>query len=102
LYAYQNKIGLVLGNDTEIKSETINGKQGQLLMKLSEDGTLEVMFNQQIILTKELSSDLTKIKAGYVTCGKIQGEETAGKLQTYDGKITDLRFTMNELSKVVR
>jgi N-sulfoglucosamine sulfohydrolase len=99
LYAYQNKIGLVLGNGTEIKSETINGKQGQLLMKLSEDGTLEVMFNQQIILTKELSSDLTKIKAGYVTCGKIQGEETAGKLQTYDGKITDLRFTMNELSK---
>jgi hypothetical protein len=57
------------------------------------------MFNQQIILTKKLRSDLTKIKSGYVTCGKIQGEETAGKLQIYDGKITDLRFTMNELLK---
>lgn len=98
LYAYQHKIGLVLADGTEIESKEIPVNQGQLLFSLSEKGSLEVRFNQQTILKKELKRDLTKIKGGYVTCGKIQGEELEGKLQTYKGKITDLRFTMNELS----
>lgn len=98
LYAYQHKIGLVLADGTEIESKEIPVNQGQLLFSLSEKGSLEVRFDQQTILKKELNRDLTKIKGGYVTCGKIQGEELEGKLQTYKGKITDLRFTMNELS----
>ena len=99
LYAYHNKIGLKLADGTEIESELIPGKQGQLLLKLSSQGELEVRLNDQAILVKALKKDLTKIKAGYVTCGKIQGEELEGKLQSYNGKITDLRFTMNGLSK---
>jgi N-sulfoglucosamine sulfohydrolase len=99
LYAYHNKIGLKLADGTEIESETIPGKQGQLLLKLSSQGELEVMLNHKAILVKALKKDLTKVKAGYVTCGKIQGEELEGKLQSYNGQITDLRFTMNGLSK---
>lgn len=99
LYAYQNKIGLVLADGTEIESNQIAVNQGQLLFSLSEKGALEVRLNQQTILTKELKGGMTKIKEGYVTCGKIQGEELEGKLQTYRGKITDLRVTMNALSR---
>ena len=99
LYAYQNKIGLVLADGTEIASKQIPVNQGQLLFSLSGKGVLEVKFDQQIILKQELNGDLTKIKSGYVSCGKIQGEELKGNLQTYQGKITDLRFTMNELSR---
>lgn len=98
LYAYQNKIGLVLADGTEIESKQIPVNRGQLLFCLSGKGALEVRFNHQTILTKALNGGLIKIKGGYVTCGKIQGEELEGKLQTYKGKITDLRFTMNELS----
>jgi hypothetical protein len=99
LYAYHNKIGLVLSDGSQIESDPIPGAQGELLLRLSEKGELEVRFRQQTVLSKELRGDLTKIKDGYVTCGKIQGEELEGKLQTYNGKITDLRFTMNELSR---
>jgi hypothetical protein len=99
LYAHHNKIGLVLADGTEMESKQISANQGQLLFMLTEKGALEVWFDQQMILTKELKGGLTKIKGGYVTCGKIQGEELEGKLQTYRGKITDLRFTMNELSR---
>lgn len=98
LYAHQNKMGLVLADGTEIESKQIPVNQGQLFFSLTQKGALEIWFNQQIILTKELKGGLTKIKGGYVTCGKIQGEELEGKLQTYKGKIADLRFTMNELS----
>jgi len=98
LYAYQHKIGLVLADGTEIASQNIPANEGQLLFSLSEAGVLEVKFNQQTVLERDLKKDLTKIKGGYVSCGKIQGEELDGKLQTYQGTIRDLRFTMNELS----
>ena len=99
LYAYHNKIGLKLADGTEMESEVVPGKQGQLLLRLSSQGELEVKLNDKSILVKILKKDLTKVKAGYVTCGKIQGEELEGKLQSYNGKISDLRFTMNELSR---
>lgn len=99
LYAWQHKIGLVLKDGTEIASERIAADQGQLLVSLSETGVLTVRFNGETVLTKELKRDLTKIKGGYVTCGMIQGEELEGKLATYEGKIRDLRFTMNALSR---
>jgi len=99
LYAYQNKIGLVLADSTEIASKQISVNKGQLVFTLSAKGALELRFDQQTILKQQLKGDLTKIKNGYVTAGKIQGEELKGKLQTYQGKITDLRFTMNELSR---
>jgi arylsulfatase A-like enzyme len=99
LYAYQHKIGLVLANGNTIESEPLPVNQGQLVLRLSEKGDLEIRFNRQTVLTDALQRDLTKIKGGYVTCGKVQGEELEGKLQTYQGKIMDLRFTMNELSR---
>ncbi|HEU4551357.1 MAG TPA: sulfatase [Chitinophaga sp.] len=99
LYAYQHKIGLVLANGNTIESEPLPVNQGQLIFRLSEKGDLEARFNAQTVLTATLQCNLTKIKGGYVTCGKVQGEELEGKLQTYQGKIMDLRFTMNELSR---
>jgi arylsulfatase A-like enzyme len=98
LYAYQNKIGLLLADGAEIESRQVPVNQGHLFLSLSKKGALEIRFNQQTIITKQLKGDLTKIRGGYVSCGMVQGEELKGKLQTYQGRITDLRFTMNELS----
>jgi len=99
LYAYRHKIGLVLADGTEIASRQLPADQGQLVFRLSEKGVLEIRFNRQMVLKQTLKGDLTKIRGGYVTCGKVQGEELEGRLQTYQGKITDLRFTMNELAR---
>lgn len=99
LYAYQNRIGLVFADGAGLASKPIPADQGQLFFSLSEKGLLEIRFNHQVILTAALRRDLTKIKGGYVTCGKVQGEELEGKVQTYKGKIQDLTFTMNELSR---
>jgi len=98
LYAYQHTIGLILADGTDIASGKIPAGSGQLLFSLSAQGALQVVFNGQTILKQDLGKDLTKIRNGYVTCGKIQGEALNGKLQTYQGKISDLRFTMNDLS----
>lgn len=97
IYAYQNKIGIKLSDGTELESKSLAGKQGELFITLSAKGALNVQFNHQLILSGHLDKDLTKIKSGYVTCGKIQGEELQGKLQPFKGTITDLRFTMNNL-----
>ncbi|ACU62038.1 sulfatase family protein [Chitinophaga pinensis] len=98
LYAYHDQIGIVLADGKTINSEQLPANKGQLYMTLSEKGELVVQFNQQTIITQQLEKDLTKIKGGYVSCGMIQGEEMTGHLQSYQGNITDLRFTMNELS----
>ncbi|GAA0559051.1 sulfatase family protein [Chitinophaga japonensis] len=100
LYAYQHQVGLVLANGATVTSRPLQADQGHLIFRLSREGDLEIRLNRQVILKETLQGDLTKIKGGYVTCGKIQGEELAGKLQPYEGKITDLRFTMNELSRM--
>lgn len=99
LFAHNSKIGIKLPGGTEITSETLPLQQGQLLLRLSAAGELEVRFNQALVLTKKLEKDFTKINGGYVTWGMIQGRELKGNLQPYAGKITDLRFTMNELSR---
>lgn len=99
LYARHHKIGLKLPDGSEVTSEPLTGTKGQLVLRLSAKGELEIGFNQQTILTKQLDKDLTKIKDGYVTCGKVQGRELTGDLQPYEGKIHDLRFTVNELSR---
>jgi len=98
LYACQHKIGIVLSDSSITESKELPDSRGELSVKLTAAGKLEIQFNQHTILQKELGKDFTKIKDGYVTCGKIQGEAPEGKLQTYQGKITDLRFTINELS----
>ncbi|HWV66639.1 sulfatase [Chitinophaga sp.] len=98
LYAHEHKIGMVLADNTVVESQLIPANGGQLFFSLSKEGALEIRFNHQTILKKTVKGGLTKIKAGYVTCGKIQGEEMKGPLQTYQGTISDLRFTMNQLS----
>ncbi|RFM32482.1 sulfatase family protein [Chitinophaga silvisoli] len=96
LYAYEGRIGVVMGDGTDLHSEVLTAKEGQLVCKLSEKGALEIQFDNNVILTAQVKENLMKIKGGYVTCGKVQGEELGGKLQTFEGAITDLRFTMNE------
>lgn len=66
-------------------------------MRLTPGGELDIYFDNKKILNASLGKDLTKIKGGYVTCGKVQGEILPGRLQPYRGKILDLKFTMNDL-----
>ncbi|MCH5597368.1 hypothetical protein [Niabella ginsengisoli] len=99
LYAYQGKIGVKINDGLILENIVLPKTKGQLLFRLSASGDLEIRFDHDIILSKKLAKDFTKIKAGYVTNGHLQGEEQAGKLQTYKGTIYDLRFTMNELSR---
>ena len=100
LYAYQSKIGIVLPDGNRFESEPVETTNGQLLVELRSSGIIEIYFNNKKVLKADLKADLTKIKSGYVTCGKIQGMELPGHLQPYRGKIYDLRFTMNDLSGV--
>lgn len=100
LYAYHNKIGLKNGEETLAESPELAESEGQLLVMLDEAGKLDISFNNKRILSTVLKKDLTKIKGGYVTNGKIQGENLPDELQSFKGQIRDLRFTMNELSRV--
>ena len=99
LFAYQHQIGLKLKDGRIVKSAQLQKSEGQLIVRLEESGQLEITFNNESILSAKLEGDLTKIKGGYVTNGKIQGEELAHELQSYQGEIIDLRFNMNELSR---
>jgi|GEM_PF-587285 len=98
LFAYEGRIGLETQDGKVYQSEKLADKQGHLLVRLTEKGDLEILFQQKNIVTAELNKDLTKVKGGYVTCGKIQGRSLKGKLRNYQGQIYDLYFTMNALS----
>lgn len=99
LYAYQGKIGMITADGEEKETSVLPTNKGHLLVRLAATGDLEILFNQQPVLTGRLNKDYTKIKNGYVSCGMIQGKAFSGKLQPYEGRISDLRFTMNELSR---
>jgi len=99
LFAYHNKIGLKLKDGTLIESSVLPKNDGQLVFKLNENGELNIEFDRESVMSTKLDKDLTKIKGGYVTNGKTQGEELPNELQTFKGHIIDLRFTMNELSR---
>jgi hypothetical protein len=98
LFAYEGKVGIQLPGGKIYQSEKISSSAGHLLLKLTETGQLEIQFEQKPVVTATLNRDLTKIKGGYVTCGKIQGRSLTGRLRTYKGKIYDLYFTMDALS----
>jgi hypothetical protein len=99
LYAYKGRVGIQLADSSIRESKALAETKGHLWLKLSAGGDLVVQFNSNIVLTTKLSGDLTKIRNGFVTCGKLQGEERSGELQTFRGTISDLRFTMNELTR---
>ncbi|SEA36386.1 Arylsulfatase A [Arachidicoccus rhizosphaerae] len=98
LFGYHGKIGVQLGGGEIFESQKLPMKEGHVLFKLTARGDLSLLFDDQPILTLNLGKDLTKVKGGYVTCGKIQGRNQHGRLQNYQGRIFDLYFTMNELS----
>ncbi|ANH82552.1 sulfatase [Niabella ginsenosidivorans] len=98
LFAYAGKIGVLLADSSIWESASLPSGSGHLVLRLSAQGDLDIQFDHKMVLSRKLNKDLTKIKAGYVTCGKLQGKEAAGRLQSYQGKISDLRFIMNELS----
>lgn len=97
LFAYNKKIGIQLADGTVKESESLKDKDGHIWLRLSADGDLTIRFNNSVILSTKLGRDLTKVRNGFVTCGKLQGQELDGLLQTYRGSISDLRFSMNEL-----
>lgn len=98
LFAYQGKIGMQLPDGTIKESMSLNETKGHLWLQLSANGNLMIQFNSRTVITATLDKDLTKIGTGFVTCGILQGEELRGRLQTYQGRISDLRFSMNELA----
>lgn len=98
LYAWQGKIGVRFNDGTFSETALLKERAGELLLKLTAGGDLEIAFNHNTVLHTALKKDLTKIRGGYVTCGQIQGKELPGKLQSFRGTISDLRFTMNDLS----
>ncbi|GAB3020161.1 hypothetical protein GCM10027051_26700 [Niabella terrae] len=98
LFAFEHKIGIELPTGSVYQIEVTKQDRGQLLFRLTEGGALQINFDNRAILNAQLSQDLTKIKGGYVSCGKLQDEVAEGRLQPYEGQIRDLRFTMNDLS----
>lgn len=98
LFAYQGKIGIQLADGTIKESALLNATQGNLWLKLSAGGQLSIQFNNRIIVEASLKKDLTKIGSGFVTCGILQGQELSGRLQSYEGQISDLQFSMNDLA----
>lgn len=98
LFAYKSKIGVKLADGTILESPQLDRRNGHILLRLTANGALAIEFNEKPVLNNSLGKDLTKIKGGYVTCGKVQGRILKGRLQPYSGKITDLAFTMNALS----
>ncbi len=98
LFAYRSQIGIQLADGSIKESALLNDTAGHLWLQLSEDGKLSIQFNNQLVLTASLHKDLTKIGSGFVTCGTLQGQELNGRLQSYQGRISDLRFSMNELA----
>ena len=98
LFAYNSHIGIQLPDGSIKESASLKDIEGHLWLQLSDDGKLSVQFNNRLVLTASLGKDLTKIGGGFVTCGILQGQELSGRLQSYQGRISDLRFSMNELA----
>lgn len=99
LFAHHGKIGVSLEGDKIMQSALLSDKEGQLVFRLTNDGALDVLFNDRQVLTAKLQQGLTGIKGGYVTCGMLQGLKKEGRLQPYEGTIYDLQFTMNRLDQ---
>lgn len=97
LFAWHRKIGVRLADGTILESEPLKSTAGPLWLMLTAGGELTLQFNNNIILNTTIKGDHTKIRGGFVTCGKLQGQELTGRMQTYHGKISDLRFSMNEI-----
>ncbi|MGN7785073.1 sulfatase family protein [Niabella sp. 22666] len=98
LFAYGSQIGIQLTDGSIKESAPLKDTAGHLWLQLSEDGKLSIQFNNRLVLTASLGKDLTKIGNGFVTCGILQGQELSGRLQSYQGRISDLLFSMNELA----
>ncbi len=97
LFAYQGRIGIITASGALFQTQELKENTGQLILKLSSSGKLDIVFNGQPVLNTQVDGDLTKIKGGYVTCGQLQGIEAEGRLQSFKGQIRDLQFSMNQL-----
>lgn len=100
LVAYKDRIGVEFGNGKSFYSGLQKENRGNIVFKLTNKGDIKLYFNGYNIIDKHVSGDFTKIKTGYVSCGKIQGESLKEKYQTYKGVISNMRFTMNELARL--
>ncbi|WP_276481710.1 sulfatase [Paraflavitalea pollutisoli] len=97
LYAYQGRMGIQLADGTVKESELLKDNTGHLWLTLAANGALTLRFNNTVVVQSSVGRDLTKVKGGFVTCGKLQGQEQTGRLRRFQGYITDLRFSMNTL-----
>ncbi len=97
--AFQNSIGVEFADGTTFNIPVRGQNNGHLIFRLAAQGDIEMHLNGKSILREKVKGDYTKIKPGYVTSGKLQGLELPGKHQTFNGTITNLRFSMNILSR---
>ena len=97
--AFQNSVGVEFADGTSFYTSAVGQSNGNLIFRLTAEGDVEMHFDGKAIVRQKVKGDFTKIKAGYVTCGKIQGGELSAKYQTFNGTITNLRFSMNILSR---
>lgn len=100
LFTDDHKIGIALEDGQRYESEPLSASQGQLLVRLTQEGTLSIQYNNQEILSTQLRQDFTKIQAGYFSCGlirdKILPKEQAN---VFGGKIHNLRVSINTMSR---
>jgi len=99
IFAFQKNVGIEFADGTSFFTTLESKNSGHMVFRLTSDGAMEMQFDGNSLFRQNVNRDFTKIKAGYVTNGKIQGNELAGKFQTFDGTITNLRFSMNFLSR---
>ncbi len=98
LFAYKGKLGLQLADGSILESAFLPDTKGHLWLQLSAAGKLSIQFNGQVIITASVDQDFTKIGNGFVTCGILQDQQSEGRMQPYQGRISDLRFSMNQLT----
>ncbi len=95
---FQNRLGVEFANGNSFNIP-VKQDAGHMIFRLTSGGDVEMRYNGKVLFTEKVKGGFSKIKAGYVTCGKVQGEELSGKYQTFNGTITNLRFSMNILSR---
>lgn len=100
LIAWNGKIGIEFRGNTTFYSEKLGKDGGNLRLKLTNQGEVQLWFDGNRIINEHIRGDFTKIRSGYVTCGHFRSETESlyeEKYKPFKGEIGHLRFTMNDL-----
>jgi arylsulfatase A-like enzyme len=100
LFVKDQKIGFAPEGEESFESEPLSELEGQLLLKLTQEGVLTIQYNNEEILAARLAKDFTKIQPGYISCGLIRDRVLPeGQANVFGGKIYDLRVSINTMER---